>query len=100
MVSLKLLREDSPQDTLPWQALYSRLRVKEIKDWDPFPSYSYDIKILMITLYFMSSSKPSVKADYIAKLFFEYGLDFHSLNGGQNGKRKMLEKNYNPSKNI
>jgi hypothetical protein len=72
LVSLKLLREDSPSDTLLWQHFFSRLKVQESKSWDPAPSYHFDPKTLLIALYFLSSSKASVKAQHIAQLFFDF----------------------------
>lgn len=67
---LRLLREDNPTETLQWQTFYSRLQVDSTESGMLKPYF--DIRALMLSLYFLTSSKANVKAKYISQLYHGY----------------------------
>lgn len=64
LVSLKLLRTDKPKRSLQWLKVYSKLKISADDGGEVF-----DLCSIMISLYFLTSNKPSVKAKYISELF-------------------------------
>lgn len=103
LVSLKLVRDERPRDSLEWQNFYHRLRVSEALQGLDQDHVLIDLKSAMIALYFLTSSKASVKAQYIGSLFYnqfsgkanitERGLD-------QGGAKAKLETRFLPSDSI
>lgn len=112
LVKLKLLREDNPKDTLPWQNFYSKFKIDATKAGVLKPYY--DIISIMIALYLLTSSKASLKAKFIAALFQEFGggsyfdENYHNIVSKKIKKKeeemafknKNLEGKFKPSQNI
>ena len=70
LVKLKLVREDSPRETLAWLNFYSRFKVDATESGVMKPYF--DVTAIMTSLYLLTSSKASVKAKHIGCLFHEY----------------------------
>lgn len=63
LIKLRLIREDNPADTLAWDNFYSKFKVDATSKGVLKPYF--DIKAILIALYFLTSSKASIKARYI-----------------------------------
>ena len=74
LIRLHLIREDNPDDTLVWNNFYSKFKIDATVKGvlKPF----FDIKAIMIALYFLTSSKASVKARYIGQLYHDYKVSY------------------------
>ncbi len=57
LVKMKLLKADSPTDTLAWLNFYSRLRIQEKLQGSDSKKMQFDLTSVMISLYFLTSSK-------------------------------------------
>ena len=74
LIRLHLIREDNPDDTLVWNNFYSKFKIDATIKGVLKPHF--EIKAIMIALYFLTSSKASVKARYIGQLYHDYKTSY------------------------